>query len=263
MAHGLLQCYAGLSHVHEFAVVRAVPVSARRTCPANHVFAPLGCDGCPGEALDQLGVPRGVTINMPWRLSGELLCMGKLRGERWSTDGDWGHTANLLKALTEMAEAQGADPAELRFWMRYSPAAKAAAASGSGSEVEPPAAQDAADPFPLYSGAPGYMDVGVLCGQHLVPLTPEQVPAHLAEKPDRSWIIGCCTPRASHASSQACTEHLQASHEMSVAVSSELRYAIIMGVPNRRCTSTCLDCRGGCSASASGWRRRTRSRSAW
>ena len=66
--------------------------------------------------------------------------MGRLRDRYWSADGDWvGNTAGLLKALAEAAEAQGADAVKLRFWMRYSPAAAAAAPNGSGcaSEAEP------------------------------------------------------------------------------------------------------------------------------
>lgn len=186
-AHVVPMCCSSLSQAHRFAVVKAAPVSATQACLVNHALASLERDRLPGTALDQLGVPRGVTITMQWRLSGELLCMGRLRNDCWSTDGDWiGNAASLLQALAEAAEARGADPGKLRFWMCYSPATEAAAASGSGSEAEPPDAQDAADLFPPYRGAPGSMAVGVLNGQHLVPMTPEQVPMQLEEKPDRS-----------------------------------------------------------------------------
>jgi hypothetical protein len=119
---------------------------------------------------------------MRWRLGGELLCMGRLRNTCWITSGDWvGNTGNLLKALAEAAEAWGADPNDLRFWMRYNPAAaEAAAASSGGPEAEASDAEDAADLFPPYRGAPGSMDVGVLSGQHLIPMTPEQVPTNFA-----------------------------------------------------------------------------------
>ena len=145
---------------------------------------PLERGGLPGVALDQLGVPRGVTITVPWQLSGEPLCMGRLRGKRWGTEGNWvGNTYTLLTALAEAARYLGADPDNLRFWMRYNSAAAEATADGSSSEAEPPAVQDPADPFPQYSGAAGSVDVGVLSGHRLVPVTLEEVHRCPAESP--------------------------------------------------------------------------------
>lgn len=161
---------------------KCVSAYNQQACAVNHPLALLQRDYPPGTALDQLGVPRGVTITMQWRLGGGLLCMGRLRGQYWSANGDWvGNTAGLLTALAEAAEDQGADTDDLRFWMHYNPAAaEAAAASSGGPEAEASDAEDAADLFPPYRGAPGSMDVGVLSGQHLIPMTPEQVPTNFA-----------------------------------------------------------------------------------
>jgi hypothetical protein len=205
---------------------------------SHHALIALEHVGLPGTALDQLGMPRSVETTVQWRLSGEPLCMGRLWGNLtgWSVDGVWaGNTAGLLEALAGAAEAHGTDPDKMRFWMRYSPAAEAAAASGNGptSGAEPPDAPDAADPSPLHGGGASYMDVGVLSGQRLVLVTPEQVPTHFAEKPEGSWIISYLTCPAPCAVSQARTQHVQLSSLIcdALMLSSAKRDAISMGIP--------------------------------
>jgi hypothetical protein len=131
--------------------------------------------------LDQLGLPRNSSPKIEWQLGREPLCVAQLRGTRWSARGDWaGGMGSLVKALREAAaKATGAEPDQMRLWLRYRPAATSADADGSGSgsaaSAQPPAAPGAADPILLHDGVAGIMDVGVLCGGQLVQLTAEQV----------------------------------------------------------------------------------------